>query len=132
MATLLRWLSRTLTSSFARTVAFFLQAFYRNVFKAIFPSAVQAVAAIKAKIYEESTTVYPKIVGFESPKRDPALIGAITECLYASAEYIVPVVSKNPQDETKDIFWIKWFSPPPEEDHEEEGQCLEVKGTQDN
>ncbi len=32
MVTLLRWLSRTLTSSFARIAAFFLQAFYRNFF----------------------------------------------------------------------------------------------------
>ncbi len=75
--------------------------------------ALQAVAAIKAKIYEKSTTVYPKIVGFESPERDPALIRKITEVLYASEEWICPTVIKNPQDDTKNILWINWFSPPP-------------------
>lgn len=81
-------------------------------------NAVQAVGAIKAKIYEESTTVYPKIVGFESPGRDPALIRAITEILYSSQEWICPTVIKNPQDETKNILWIDWFSPPPQEDED--------------
>jgi hypothetical protein len=81
-------------------------------------NAVQAVGAIKAKIYEESTTVYPKIVGFESPERDPALIRAITEALYASHEWICPCVIKNPRDETATIVWIDWFSPPPDEDGE--------------
>jgi hypothetical protein len=79
-------------------------------------NAVQAVAAIKAKIYEETTTVYPKIVGFESPSRDPALIRALTGAFYASDEYICPVTIKNPQDDTKRILSICWFSPPPEED----------------
>jgi hypothetical protein len=78
-------------------------------------SAVQAVAAIKAKIYEESTTVYPKIIGFESPEIDPALIRAITEYLYASEEYICPVLAKKPQDETKRILAIYWFRPPPDD-----------------
>jgi hypothetical protein len=77
-------------------------------------NAVQAVGAIKAKIYEESTTVYPKIVGFESPGRDPALIRAITGALYASHEWICPCVIENPQDPTKTIVWIDWFSPPSE------------------
>lgn len=83
-------------------------------------NAVQAVAAIKAKIYEESTTVYPKIIGFESPGKDPELIRAITEYFYASKEYICPVVIKNPQDKTKTILWIKWFSPPSEDEDESE------------
>ncbi len=97
-------------------------------------NAVQAVAAIKAKIYEESTTVYPKIVGFESPDRDPAVIRAITEYLYASEEWICPVVITNPQDETKTILYIDWFSPEPddepdddqEDEPEEEGQSDEA------
>jgi hypothetical protein len=78
-------------------------------------SAVQAVGAIKAKIYEESTTVYPKIVGFESPETDPALVRAITEKLYALEIWMCPVVIENPQDKTKNILWLNWFSDPPEE-----------------
>jgi hypothetical protein len=79
-------------------------------------NAVQAVAAIKAKIYEDTTTVYPKIVGFESPSRDPALIRALTEFFYASDEYICPVTIKNPQDNAQRILSIYWFSRPPKED----------------
>ena len=81
-------------------------------------NAIQAVAAIKAKIYEESTTVYPKIVGFESPERDPALIRAITEYLYASEEWICPVAIEKPQpkdDKKTTVLYIEWFSPEPEE-----------------
>lgn len=78
-------------------------------------NAVQAVGAIKAKIYEESTTVYPKIVAFESPERDPALIRAITEIMYASEEYICPTIIKNPQDPNKTILWIDWFTQGQEE-----------------
>jgi hypothetical protein len=78
-------------------------------------SALQAVAAIKTKIYDQSTAVSPKIVGFESPGRDPELIRAITEVFYASHEWICPTVIKNPQDNSKTILWIDWFSPPPEE-----------------
>lgn len=78
-------------------------------------SAVQAVGAIKAKIYEKSTTVYPKIVAFESPGRDPALIREITEVMYASEEYICPVWVKDPLDDTKKILAIYWFSPEPNE-----------------
>ena len=77
-------------------------------------SAVQAVAAIKAKIYEESTTVYPKIVGFESPENDPGLIRAITGIMYASHEWIMPTITVHPQDSSKQIYWIDWFSAPPE------------------
>jgi len=86
-------------------------------------SAVQAVGAIKAKIYEESTTVYPKIVAFESPERDPALIRAITEVMYASEEWICPTVITNPQDPNETILWIDWFtSGPEEEDCQEDDQ----------
>ncbi len=74
-------------------------------------SAVQAVAAIKAKIYEESTVVYPKIVAFESPERDPALIRAITGFLYASKVCITPILIERPHDpKNEKIVWIKWFS----------------------
>ncbi len=79
-------------------------------------SAVQSVAAIKAKIYEESTTVAPKIIGFESPERDPALIRAIAKVLYSSELWICPTVIKNPEDQNKKIVWIDWFTNPPEED----------------
>jgi hypothetical protein len=84
-------------------------------------SAVQAVAAIKAKIYDESTIAYPKIVGFESPERDPALIRAITEALYASEEWICPsvIAVKDPRGDTQNIIWIDWFTGPPEEGQEE-------------
>jgi len=78
-------------------------------------NAVQAVGAIKAKLYEESTTLYPKLVGFESPGNSPGLIRHITEQLYASEEYIMPTVITNPEDNTKDIHWIDWFSSPPKE-----------------
>ena len=76
-------------------------------------NAVQAVGAIKSKIYEESTVVSPKIVAFESPDRDPALIRAITEYLYASVVWICPTVIDNPQKKGEKIYWIDWFSPPP-------------------
>ena len=76
-------------------------------------NAVQSVAAIKSKIYEESTTVNPKIVGFESPERDPALIRAITEVLYGSELWIMPAIIKNPQNDQLTILWIDWFTTPP-------------------
>ena len=88
-------------------------------------NAVMAVAAIKAKIYEESTVVYPKIVGFESPERDPALIRAITEYLYASEEWICPCIIDHPQIEGETIFWIDWFSPPPDDEDASEGETNE-------
>jgi hypothetical protein len=77
-------------------------------------NAVQAVGAIKAKIYEESTTVCPKIVAFESPERDPAMIRAITEVMYASKEWICPTIATviDLEGDPKDILWIDWFSPP--------------------
>lgn len=78
-------------------------------------SAVQAVAAIKAKIYEDTTTVYPKVVGFETPSQDSALIKAITEEIYASPEWICPGIRKvkNSKGKIENILWIDWFSPPP-------------------
>jgi hypothetical protein len=78
-------------------------------------SAVQAVAAIKAKIYERSTNVSPKIVGFESPGSSPGLIRAITEYMYSTHEWICPNIINHPQypdDPEKNIYWIDWFSPP--------------------
>lgn len=94
-----------------------LMPFISDISVASIQSAVQAVAAIKAKIYEDSTTVYPKIVGFETPSRDPALIRAITEKLYASEEWICPVIKKmkNIRGGDVTILWIDWFSPPTEE-----------------
>lgn len=81
-------------------------------------SAVQSVAAIKAKIYEDSTTVYPKVVGFETPSQDPMLIKAITEKIYATEEWICPVIKevKNLQGKPKKILWIDWDSPPPSDE----------------
>jgi len=79
-------------------------------------NAVQAVAAIKSKIYETSTTVYPKIVGFESPGTDPALVGAITEKLYATEIWMCPVMIKCPQNQTKKMLWLQWFADWPQED----------------
>lgn len=77
-------------------------------------SAVQAVGAIKAKIYEDSTTVYPKIIGFESPGTDPDLVGAITKELYALEIYMCPVILRIPQGQgQKDILWLQWFADPP-------------------
>jgi hypothetical protein len=73
-------------------------------------NAVQSVGAIKAKIYEDSTVVSPKIVGFESPQTDPALIRAITGHMYASEEWICPMLIPHPQDPERTIFFIDWFS----------------------
>jgi hypothetical protein len=78
-------------------------------------NAVQAVGAIKAKIYEDTTTVYPKIVGFESPERDPALIRAITGAMYATEISICPTVHARSEGEGR-IFWIDWSWPEAEED----------------
>lgn len=82
--------------------------------------AVQAVAAIKAKIYEESTVVYPKIVGFESPDNNPDNIRAIAEQLYRSEESISFI--KFSQGETPARFWIDWSDFAPEEPEPEESE----------
>ena len=56
----------------------------------------------------------PKIIGFESPERNPTLIRAITECMYAMEQWIAPKIVKHPQDANKSIFWIDWITDPPE------------------
>ena len=85
-------------------------------------SAVQAVAAIKAKLYEDSTVVYPKMVGFESPSANAEAITKITEVMYGLEEYIAPRVSPNPMKSGATLLWIKWFTPPPPE-----GECTETR-----
>jgi hypothetical protein len=72
-------------------------------------SAVQAVAAIKAKLYEDSSVAYPKIVGFESPTPNTDAITRITEYLYGTEEAIVPRVSPNPTNRDQALLWIQWF-----------------------
>lgn len=56
-------------------------------------NAVQAVAAIKSKIHEPDTTVYPKIVGFESPSLDPRFIAALTSHIYAADHSAVALMA---------------------------------------
>ena len=77
--------------------------------------AIQAVDDMKGHIYDETTTVSPKIVGFDTPDRDPELIKVITKHLSESEEKIMPVLTKHPQDDGKYIYWIDWFSPFPKE-----------------
>lgn len=74
-------------------------------------SAVQAVAAIRAKLYEDSTVVYPKIVGFEAPADRIAAIPKITEQMYGLDLEVYPRVSPNPMtaDGKPAILWISWF-----------------------
>jgi len=75
-------------------------------------SAVQAVAAIKAKLYEDSTVAYPKIVGFEAPASQLDAIPAITEYLYGLDEEVVARVSPNPMKPGQTILWIDWEPEP--------------------
>lgn len=72
-------------------------------------SAVQAVAAIKAKLYEDSSVAYPKIVGFESPTPNADAIRKVTEYLYGAEEAILPRVSPNPMKRDQGLLWIQWF-----------------------
>lgn len=72
-------------------------------------SAVQAVAAIKAKLYEDSSVAYPKIVGFESPTPNADAITRVTEYLYGIEEAILPRVSPNPVKPNQHLLWIQWF-----------------------
>ena len=74
-----------------------LMPFISDVSVTSIQNAVQAVGAIKAKIYEDSTVVSPKIVGFESPESSPDLIRAITGYMYASEEWICPTLIQHPQ-----------------------------------
>ena len=71
-------------------------------------NAVQAVAAIKAKIYEDDTVVAPKIIGYESPVSNSELIQKITGYLYGLNLVIYPVVSKNPENPSEQLHWINW------------------------
>ena len=71
-------------------------------------TAVQSVAAIKAKIYEDSTVVYPKIVGFEAPSSNPALIGAITEYMYGLELTVSAEEAPDPINPAESIVWIDW------------------------
>lgn len=73
-------------------------------------SAVQAVAAIKAKLYDQSTVAYPKIVGFEAPANHVDAIPAVTEALYGLDLRIYPRVSPNPTKAEGRILWIRWFT----------------------
>lgn len=75
-------------------------------------AAVQAVAAIKAKLYEPSTVTYPKIVGFEAPARHMDAIPEITRFLYDEDLYVYPRVSPNPMKKGATILWLSWFSDP--------------------
>jgi hypothetical protein len=75
-------------------------------------SAVQSVAAIKAKLYEDSTVAYPKIVGFEAPASQLDAIPAITEYLYGLDEEVVARVSPNPMKPGQTILWIDWEPAP--------------------
>jgi len=74
-------------------------------------SAVQAVAAIKAKLYEDATVAYPKIVGFEAPVAQLDAIPAITEYLYGLDAEVEARVSPNPMKPTEKILWISWEPP---------------------
>jgi hypothetical protein len=73
-------------------------------------SAVQAVSAIKAKLYDQSTVAYPKVVGFEAPADRLEAIPAITEALYGLDLRIYPRVSPNPMKAGERILWIRWFT----------------------
>ena len=72
-------------------------------------SAVQAVAAIKAKLYEDSTVAYPKIVGFESPTANVEAITSLTRQLYGLNESVTPRVSPNPVKDRPPVLWIEWL-----------------------
>lgn len=70
--------------------------------------ALDAATAIKAKLYDESTVAYPKIVGFEAPMSQLDAIPALTEFLYGLNEEIVPRVSPDPTKPGRSILWISW------------------------
>jgi len=75
-------------------------------------SAVQAMAAIKAKLYEPSTVAYPKIVGFEVPAARLDAIPAITEKLYTLDETVHVRMSPNPNPPANNpnarYIWVSW------------------------
>lgn len=71
-------------------------------------NAVQAIGAIKSKIYEDDTVIAPKIIGYESPVSNVELIQGITEYLYGLNLVIYPVVSKNPENSNENMYWMNW------------------------
>jgi len=71
-------------------------------------NAVQAIGSIKAKIYEDDTVIAPKIIGYESPNAHSELLQKITENLYSANLIIYPVVSGNPENKAKKLYWINW------------------------
>ncbi len=74
-------------------------------------NALQAMASVKAKLYDEATVVFPKLIGFESPEKDPALIKGITKELYREDMFIKPLLNDNGTgDETDDYVEIIWFA----------------------
>ncbi len=78
-------------------------------------NAVQAVGAIKAKIYEDDTVIALKIIGYESPNTDPGLIQKLTEYLYGIDLTVYPAVSPNPEypeDPDKKLYWVNWLLKP--------------------
>ncbi|MEM7791520.1 MAG: hypothetical protein AAF546_08985, partial [Verrucomicrobiota bacterium] len=87
-----------------------LMPFLSDISIASIQQAVQTAASIKAKMYDVGTTVYPKIIGFESPSSDPQMVKAIAKYLYELDVYATPTVSANPQDPNDDAYiWVNWF-----------------------
>lgn len=78
-------------------------------------SAVQAMAAIKAKLYDPSTIAYPKIVGFEVPSERLDAVPQITEKLYDLEETVHVRMSPNPNPPASNpkarYIWIAWEPP---------------------
>ncbi len=75
-------------------------------------NALQVLASVKAKLYDKSTVVFPKLIAFETPEKDPALIKGITKELYAKDLYIKPTINRNktPLNLEDDYVEILWFA----------------------
>jgi len=74
-------------------------------------SAVQALSAVKAKMYEPKTTVYPKLVGFEAPTDQLDAIPALVRELYRLDFNVCPRLASRPgSDPAKNdkYLWIQW------------------------
>ena len=94
-------------------------------------NAVQAAAAIKAKIYDPGTVVYPKIIGFESPSDDPSVIHEITKAMYNAHVSITPTLASDPDSKDK-IYFINWEGiGEKSEDTEESAICDEEDTSSD-
>jgi hypothetical protein len=65
--------------------------------------AVQSASAIKAKLYQESSIIYPKIVGFEALTAQREAIPAIAEYLYGLERTVVAKQSSDGK-----MVWIGW------------------------